>query len=436
MHKQSAAFSEVQLQKVRVNFVVHLNEDRKLYSVELERGANLRQAIINLPLNLKLKEGSIGGWVEEIEGFGEMDRSGRQTGYGWQFYIEKEGAAGLPYVVTDEPFFPGIDNFKVNNNITMVWKYENYHQDIDATWLNKTKTKEGEFHLFTGDKTIDEDGVVVFPAFAENPACGGTPWLSSASVSDPTRFMFRENSVCADIPSSYVYGTKENAEQGVEKECCSKYAYGQDPIDKSTPDRSMEGLLERRALGSFMSRQAGVALPVAANKMISNGEAFRLRPFTVRMLQFIERTVGRMRTVLENIARRCIQLVTNLDAFVKKIVGLRNKIVRSAVILKKRWQSFAQQTVTIVRKWVSKCINSTTATNDQLKRAAKLPFALAPMVQGMASSLGFKRKDAQNSSIGRGDGCFSDTGHALFSIRAGKVELWLKLAVLAAILLI
>jgi hypothetical protein len=58
------------------------------------------------------------------------------------------------------------------------------------------------------------------------------------------------------------------------------------------------------------------------------------------------------------------------------------------------------------------------------------------MVQGMASSLGFKRKDAQNSSIGRGDGCFSDTGHALFSIRAGKVELWLKLAVLAAILLI
>ena len=440
MHKQSAAFSVIQLQKVRVNFVVQLNEDRKLYSVELERGANLRQAIINLPLKLKFKEGSIGSWVEEIDGFGETDRSGRQTGYGWQFYIEREGTVGLPYVVTDEPFFPGIDNFKVNNNITIVWKYENYHQDIDATWLNKTKTREGGFHLFTGDKTIGEDDVVVFSAFAESPARGGTQWFSSAGVSDPTRFLLRENSACVDISSPYVYGTKENAEQGVEKEYSSKYAYDQILIDKAAPDRSVEELFERRVLGRFMSRQASVAIPVAANKKINNGEAFHLRPIMVRMLQFIERTVGRMRIALENIARRCILFVTKLNAFVKKIVGLKKEIVRSAVILKRRWQSFAQQTVTLVRKRASECIDCITAMNDQLKhqikRAVKLPFALISMIRGRVSSPGFKRKDARNGSVGRSDGCFSDIGRALFSIRAGKAGLWLKLAVLAAILLI
>lgn len=143
-------------QKVRVDFIFHLNDSTSLYSIEMEKGAVLKDAVHTLPLRMKFRNGEIGSWVEEIEGMGEFSRDGRKTGFGWQFYINRNGETGLPYTVNDTAYFPGIDDFKVNSNLKMEWKYECQECDIDCNRLAaRTKRTEEEIHLFTGKEPED-----------------------------------------------------------------------------------------------------------------------------------------------------------------------------------------------------------------------------------------------------------------------------------------
>lgn len=147
-------------QKVRVDFVFHLKDSTSLYSVEMERGAALKDAVHTLPLQFKFKEGEIGSWVEEIEGMGEFHPDGKKTGYGWQFYINRNGEAGLPYIVNDTAYFPGMDDFKVNTNLKVEWKYECYECDIDCKLLAaQTKETKEDFHLFKGEEYAEDTSI-------------------------------------------------------------------------------------------------------------------------------------------------------------------------------------------------------------------------------------------------------------------------------------
>lgn len=144
-------------QKVKVDFIFHLKDSTNLYSVEMEKGTSMKDAVYTLPLQVKFKEGGIGSWVEEIEGIGELSQNGIKTGYGWQFYINRDGETGLPYIVDNTAYFPGLDDFKVNSNLKVEWKYECQECDIDCNLLAElTKKTDEEFHLFTGKEFEEE----------------------------------------------------------------------------------------------------------------------------------------------------------------------------------------------------------------------------------------------------------------------------------------
>ena len=155
--KQRQTSYSIQLQKVRVDFVFHLKDSMARYSVELEQGARLKEAVNNLPIAIKFKESQIGSWVEQIAEMGEIDKEGNRTGFGWQFYIHKQNETGLPYTLntndSQDVFFPGINEFKVSHNLLIEWKYECYSCDIDTKSLFAATNKTGEaYYLFTGEE--------------------------------------------------------------------------------------------------------------------------------------------------------------------------------------------------------------------------------------------------------------------------------------------
>lgn len=105
---------------VLLDVAVESSINKKSFSLFVPKGASLLEATQLLP-NLKIKEHALGKWVTALEEIEE------RNDFGWQFYIK----GGLPYVKTNNgPAFLSIENIKIDHPISVVWKYENYTQDI------------------------------------------------------------------------------------------------------------------------------------------------------------------------------------------------------------------------------------------------------------------------------------------------------------------